>query len=212
MAGSNTHYDGVLRSITGVEKSSKAGSTKDSLSWLRDQATALANPAGSQIASHSKWPKSLDQSFVTTRLDTSAIGRMMMYTYDPKWKHTLPYYDAFPLILMVDYTKDGWYGLNLHYVPPMIRIKIIEALQENLNSSSLNEAAKIKLNYQVLRNSSAYDVIKPCFKRYLASHVRSPFLFVDPKDWKKAVMLPTERFKKETKANVHRHFYANHKG
>ena len=44
-------------------------------------------------------------------------GRMFMYFYDPKHKKTLPYYDRFPLIFMVEKAERGFYGLNLHYLP-----------------------------------------------------------------------------------------------
>ena len=40
-------------------------------------------------------------------------GRMFMYFYDPKHKKTLPYYDRFSLIFMVEKAKGGFYGLNL---------------------------------------------------------------------------------------------------
>ena len=44
-------------------------------------------------------------------------GRMFHFLYDPKGKKTLPYYDRFPLIFMVEKAKGGFYGLNLHYLP-----------------------------------------------------------------------------------------------
>ena len=48
-------------------------------------------------------------------------GSMYMYFYDPKTKKTLPYYDRFPLIIMVEQASGGFYGLNLHYLRPDIR-------------------------------------------------------------------------------------------
>ena len=45
-------------------------------------------------------------------------GDMVMYTYNPKLKETLPYYDTFPLTIVVGPAKKGFYGINLHYLPP----------------------------------------------------------------------------------------------
>ena len=45
-------------------------------------------------------------------------GDMIMYFYDPKHKATLPYYDRFPLTIMVEPAEGGFYGLNLHYLAP----------------------------------------------------------------------------------------------
>jgi hypothetical protein len=43
-------------------------------------------------------------------------GRMFMFHYNPKHKATLPYYDQFPLIIMLESAKPkkGFYGLNFH--------------------------------------------------------------------------------------------------
>ena len=44
-------------------------------------------------------------------------GSMMLFNYDPKLKRDLPYYDTFPLIFVVGPAKDGFHGLNMHYLP-----------------------------------------------------------------------------------------------
>ena len=40
-------------------------------------------------------------------------GDMVMYTYNPKLKKVLPYYDAVPLTIVVGPAKAGFYGINL---------------------------------------------------------------------------------------------------
>ena len=45
-------------------------------------------------------------------------GMMYCYSYDPKHKKKLEYYDEFPLIFMVEPAKGGFIGINLHYVSP----------------------------------------------------------------------------------------------
>ena len=57
-------------------------------------------------------------------------GRMFMYFYDPKHKKTLPYYDRFPLIFMVEKAEGGFYGLNLHYLPPKQRAIFFDRLTD----------------------------------------------------------------------------------
>ena len=42
-------------------------------------------------------------------------GDMVMYTYNPKLRRTLPYYDTFPLTIVVAKAPGGFFGLNLHY-------------------------------------------------------------------------------------------------
>ena len=55
-------------------------------------------------------------------------GDMVMYTYNPKLKDVLPYYDAFPLTIVVGPAKDGFYGINLHYLPPKVRAIFLDKL------------------------------------------------------------------------------------
>ena len=40
-------------------------------------------------------------------------GDMVMYTYNPKLRRTLPYYDTFPLTIVVAKAPGGFFGLNL---------------------------------------------------------------------------------------------------
>ena len=54
------------------------------------------------------------------------IGSMYCYAYDPKHKKTLPYYDEFPLIFVVEPAPGGFIGINLHYVSPRNRIVIMD--------------------------------------------------------------------------------------
>ena len=57
---------------------------------------------------------------------TGLVGTMQMFFYDPKHKDKLPYYDLFPLIVVVGPAEGGFYGLNLHYLPPILRAKMLD--------------------------------------------------------------------------------------
>ena len=56
------------------------------------------------------------------------VGSMQMFFYDPKTKDTLPYYDRFPLVVVVGPAEKGFYGLNLHYLPPILRAKDVRLI------------------------------------------------------------------------------------
>ena len=51
-------------------------------------------------------------------------GDMYLYLYDPKTKDALPYYDTAPLVIPFRSAKGGFYGMNLHYLPPMMRMQL----------------------------------------------------------------------------------------
>ena len=53
------------------------------------------------------------------------IGSMYLFRYDAKFKDKLPYFDAFPLCLPFEPTNNGFWGINLHYLPYLLRVKIV---------------------------------------------------------------------------------------
>lgn len=129
-------------------------------------------------------------------------GRMYFAHYDPKHKKTLPYYDTFPLIIPIERYNDGLLGLNLHYLPPVLRAKLLDALYETVNNPKMAETQKMKVSYDIMKSAAKFRYFKPCVKRYLGKHFRSRFIKVPPKNWTPAVFLPLERFEKANKKKV----------
>jgi len=124
------------------------------------------------------------------------IGRMYMFFYDPKHRQTLPYYDAFPLTIMVGPAPGGFYGLNLHYLHPTLRAKLMDGLLDTVNNQKFNEDTKFKINYQILNSVKNLKYYKPCFKHYLTRHVESSVTMVEAPEWEIAMFLPSEQFRK----------------
>lgn len=135
-------------------------------------------------------------------LSANSIGKMYMFFYNAKHKDTLPYWDKFPLIFPIEFYKDSMLGINLHYLPPVIRAQLMNALYETLNNEKMNKTSKLQISYQILKNSSKFKLYGPCVKKYLFTHVKSPFQYVKPEYWDAALLLPSERFQKKSKEKV----------
>jgi len=133
-----------------------------------------------------------------------AVGRMYMYFYDPKHKETLPYYDRFPLIIMVGPAPKGFMGLNLHYLPLDVRAKFLDALLGTINNERYDESTRFRLSYDMLKRASRLKAFRPCLKRYLSSHVRSRLALVPAPEWEIATFLPTADFEKASSSEVYR--------
>ena len=130
-------------------------------------------------------------------------GAMVMFFYDPKTKDKLPYYDTFPLTIVVDAAEDGFYGLNLHYLPPVLRAKFLDGLLDKTNNKYYDERTNFALTYKYLKASSRMRYFKPCFKHYLTSHVKSRFSVVPAPEWEIATFLPTAQFQKASAQKVY---------
>jgi hypothetical protein len=122
------------------------------------------------------------------------IGRMYSYYYDPKGKETLPYFDRFPLTIVVGPAKDGFYGMNLHYLPHRFRARLLDQLLIYANNKTITEKTRLRLTYELLTASSRLRYFQPCFKHYLFNHVQTRLLVIPATEWFTAIMLPVERF------------------
>ena len=129
------------------------------------------------------------------RLKTSSIvGKMYFYFYDPKTKDTMPYYDRFPLVIPIEMYRDGFLGLNLHYIHPKSRMVLLDKLSVTATNRSYNESTKLRLNYEYLSKASKAFEAMPCIKRYLYNHIDSRFLEIAADEWDIAALLPMESF------------------
>ena len=129
-------------------------------------------------------------------------GFMYCYSYDPKHKKKLEYYDEFPLIFVVEPTKGGFVGINLHYVSPRNRIMIMDALTLITTDKKYNSQTKLAMSYNILKSLSKYNMIQPCLKRYLYSQVKSNFVKIDANEWDIALFLPVQKFRKAPASQV----------
>lgn len=139
-----------------------------------------------------------------TLKNRQVAGSMFMFFYDPKHKETLPYYDSFPLVIVLKPAAGGFYGLNLHYLPPVLRAKFLDALLDNLNNKSYDESTKFKVTYGLLQRVAKMKYYKPCIKHYLTDHVRSRFAYIPAPEWEIATFLPTADFQKAKVSKVYK--------
>jgi hypothetical protein len=136
------------------------------------------------------------------KVSSMEFGYMYAFKYDPKTKNDLPYYDTFPLVFPVRMDSDGFLGINFHYLPPVLRAKLMNALYSTLTNKKYDDTTKVKISYSILQSASKYRFFKPMLKKYLRSHVRSQFLEVQVNEWDIAIFLPTESFRKADTGRV----------
>jgi hypothetical protein len=166
--------------------------SKESMDWFRKK-----------VGNMSKIPKKkMIKDPRLVKKSVPRVGEMYMYHYDPKLKKTLPYYDTFPLSIMVKKAPGGFYGMNLHYLPLKHRAIFLDNLVEIANNKKFDETTRLKLSYGLIKGAQKYKYFRPCFKHYLSDHVTSNIMKVDASEWDIAIFLPIESFKKARKSTV----------
>jgi hypothetical protein len=137
------------------------------------------------------------------RTSNEIVGSMYMFQYDPKHKDTLPYYDLFPLVVVIGPAEGGFLGLNLHYLPPILRAKMLDGLMGITTNKAFNSTTRFKAQYSLLQSSSKLKYYKPCVKHYLNKQVKSQFALVPAPEWEIATFLPTADFRKANNFKVY---------
>lgn len=159
--------------------------TKESIRWFQDKARQMFRGRFVMKRNQIMQDDALELRNRPVTRTRGPVGEMYMFFYDPKHKETLPYYDGFPLIIMMGPAKGGFMGLNLHYLPPALRARVLDAV--------LADNGSIPKRF-----------IEPALKHYLFKHVRSRFALVDKPEWEIATFLPAADWNKAGAGAVYR--------
>jgi len=160
-----------------------------STEWFKDKIREFGQPSAMQLIRDGKQ---------NTR---PFYGNLNMFFYDPKFKKTLPYYDRFPLVLPIERYADGFLGINLHYLPIPLRIRLLDTLMDYSTDTNFDSRTKLKVLGRY-KNLKKVGLLKPTIKRYLRGHVKSSFRKVEADEFVVATLLPVQRFSKANEKKV----------
>ena len=166
--------------------------SQKSKTWFQQQALLLSR-------------KRIDAKalFREQRLTSKMVpGKLYLFYYDPKHKDTLPHYDRFPLVFPYKVTKQGFMGLNMHYLPYFHRIQLMTRLMQFASNKNLDENTKLRYSWALIAGMAKFKMAEACIKHYLSDHVDSMFIEIPATDWHTALMLPVEKFVGSNKSTV----------
>ena len=125
--------------------------------------------------------------------DTTIVGKLYFFKYDPKWKTRLMKYDKFPMCFPIERYGNGFLGLNLHYLGVGERQALVNRLLEYKNNKYTDERSKLNLSYDLIESTKKLSSLsRPCIHRYLFNNCRSQFIEIYPEEYDKAIQLPVE--------------------
>lgn len=133
-------------------------------------------------------PPILDIHSVTRgfeRVSRISPGMVITYSYNATTKG-LPYWDMYPLVMVTQVTATGWFGLNLHYLHPQIRARV---LWEQTNK-----------NVSIIDNKKSFLAMK----QYNAKNVVSKLMEVPQEYFEYVIQMPYEKFQGASKTRVWR--------
>lgn len=168
--------------------------TQESRDWFRKKAQTMRRVNRNQLMKE-------DPIELSNR---QVVGSMYMFFYDPKLKKVLPYYDSFPLVIVIGPAEGGFLGMNLHYLPPILRAKFLDSLLDVASNNKYDDTTRFRVSYSILKKAAKFKYFKPCVKHYLSNNIKSRLARVPAPEWEIATFLPTADFQKSGKSSVYR--------
>ena len=160
-----------------------------STDWFRDKIKEFGQPKAMDLIRDGKQRR------------TPFFGRLNMFFYDPKLKAKLPYYDRFPLVLPLEKYNDGFLGVNFHYLPIPLRMRLLDRVVDFSSDTNFDEGTTLDVDYTGVKG---LRLVKPTLKRYLSGRVKTNFRRIDADEFTVATLLPVQRFKKASDTEVYR--------
>ena len=185
----------LLDKVSDAIRTGTVGSeVKRSAKWFQDKIKGLEGSVRNQF-SQTNAPKfyreaenKIDKKALKMRVN---LGDLYAYYYNPKHKMTLPYYDTFPLIMLIGYEKETFLGLNFHYLNPKLRAILLDRVTTKVGKGIINWTKIVKI-----------PQVEPTVKRYRYDHIVRKVIPIEEKEKEIAIFLPLERFKKASKSRV----------
>ena len=187
--------ESLLSKVSDAIKTGTVGQeVRRSAQWFQDKIKGLKGEVKNRFSStnaakfYREAETKVNPNVLKRRVE---LGDLFCYYYNPKYKTTLPYYDMFPMIMLISAEKDTFLGINFHYLRPKWRAVLLDRVTAKLGNG-LPRWSKLRQIRQ----------IAPTIKRYRFDHIMRRVIPIEENEQEIAIFLPTERFKKSAKAKV----------
>ena len=187
--------ESLLSKVSDAIKTGTVGQeVRRSAQWFQDKIKGLKGEVKNRFSStnaakfYREAETKVNPNVLKRRVE---LGDLFCYYYNPKYKTTLPYYDMFPMIMLISAEKDTFLGINFHYLRPKWRAVLLDRVTAKLGNG-LPRWSKLRQIRQ----------IAPTIKRYRFDHIMRRVVPIEENEQEIAIFLPTERFKKSAKAKV----------
>jgi len=186
--------ESFLSKVSDAVRSGTVGKeVKRSAQWFQDKIKGLKGEVKNRFSSTNaakfyRESEKINDAVFKRRV---SLGDLFCYYYNPKYRKTLPYYDMFPMIMLLSAEKETFLGINFHYLRPKWRAILLDRVTAKIGGG-LPKWSKLRQIKQ----------IAPTIKRYRYDHIMRKVIPIEEDEQEIAIFLPTERFKKSGKAKV----------
>jgi hypothetical protein len=139
-------------------------------------------------------------------------GQMVFFKYKPMSESFISrntYYDSYPMVLICDTTKEGFEGINLHYLHPQYRTFLFEQIVKRMPvlKSGDEWRNRLLIDYDRLKSHRSMKFFRACYRRYLWKAMRRRPAILPYEMWEQLVAAETSRFVGAKPVTVYRDSY-----
>jgi len=117
-------------------------------------------------------------------------GQVLLFRYKPS-NSKIKFYDRYPVVIVLEITGNHIIGLNLHYVPPLDRIKLILMMNALLFDQKEQNLQKTRLKIFSLLNKKIFaKYMGTAVNKYTVKNIVGKPKLTNPKEWSYLAFLP----------------------
>ena len=149
-----------------------------------------------------------DPTVVFVENKMSQVGKLNQFTYNPKGKKTLDYYDKRPLVLslgvVMHHKRKYELGINLNFIPAPYKWYILETIQKTYSGFFQRQRdarapmdalrqPQIMYKYKVIKALLSKYGFEYAIRKYIPSR-KSKLYCISYNNWTQAAFLSIEKF------------------
>ena len=177
-----------------IEAEGLRPNSDESQEWFFDKIKEIANQKVNRKEVHGNAP--IAQNML--------LGQMFLFFYNPAGKQTLPYYDRFPLIFLIEMDRDDFMGLNLHYLPIDLRQRMFYQMLPRRTTKEMLNNTRLKVDMNYLKSRQNLRMYKAALKRYSFKNVIGRMAKIPAYEWEVAAHMPLAYWRKAPESRVHK--------
>ena len=141
-------------------------------------------------------------------------GQLVFFKYKPQSKEYIEtksnkYYDKYPLVLVTEVYRDGFAGLNLHFLDVRHRNFLYEMLINDLPKLRSGEEwlTRLLVDYERLNARKQFRFFRPCYRRYSWRGIKRTPVVLPFQIWDQMVVSNTMKIERARPITIYRDSY-----
>ena len=154
------------------------------MDWLRDSIRGINKTQKGKPGDYTDFLRDKERN-----VKRKLIGQVLLFAYKPTSR--VKVYDRYPLVIVTGFSGSGFTGINLHYIPPSDRLKMVLLMSNMLYNQKENDPQKMRIRVLSLFNKKIFTkYYGTVFNNYSVANIMGKPKITTPEEWVNFAFLP----------------------